>query len=389
MNDDELLEALGVKVETKAVGAHTAREERVIAGFEDIVNFFKDHGRAPRHGEEGDIFERLYAVRLDRLRDQPEFFPLLAPFDEFGLLSGEAENKAPEPEDDDALLAELGVDIAAPDGLTVLKHVKPRAEIQAAEEIAARTPCKDFERFKPLFDRVQKDLDNGVRTTRRFQREAEIKLGDFFILGGQKAYVAEMGEEFFTDQNRRNARLRVIFDNRTESAGLLRSFQRALYKDEVGRRITEPEAGPLFAQAELPDGEDSGTIYVLRSKSDHPQIAPNREILHKIGVTGQDVNTRIAAAALDATYLLAEVEIVAIYKLQNINRTKLENLLHRFFSAARLDLEIKDRFGNPVKPREWYMVPLHVIDEVVKRVRDQTIVDYEYDPATATLVRAA
>ena len=266
MNDDELLEALGVKVETKAVGAHTPREERVIAGFEDIVNFYKEHGRAPRHGEEGDIFERLYAVRLDRLRDQPEFFPLLAPFDEYGLLSGEVEDRASDPEDDDALLAELGVDIAAPDGLTVLKHVKPRAEIQAAEEVATRTPCKDFAQFKPLFDRVQKDLDSGVRTTRRFQREAEIKLGDFFILGGQKAYVAEMGEEFFTDQNRRNAHLRVIFDNRTESGGLLRLFQRALYKDEVGRRITEPEAGPLFAQAELPDGEDSGTIYVLRSK---------------------------------------------------------------------------------------------------------------------------
>jgi hypothetical protein len=73
------------------------------------------------------------------------------------------------------------------------------------------------------------------------------------------------------------------------------------------------------------------------------------------------------------------------YTLFNINRTKLENLLHRFFSAARLDLEITDRFGNPVKPREWFLVPLPIIDEVVKRIQDGTIVQFEYDPTSASL----
>jgi hypothetical protein len=385
MNDDELLEALGLTAETKADRTHTPLEERVIAGFEDIVNFRKEHGRAPQHGEERDIFERLYAVRLDRLRARTEFHALLTPLDEYGLLSGEEQVLGPEPEDDDALLAALGVEVAGPDDLTVLKHVKPRGEVNAAEEIASRTPCKDFGTFKPLFECIQRDLDRGSRTTRRFQRDAEIKLGDFFILGGQKAYVAEVGEEFLTDQDRRNARLRVIFDNRTESRALLRSFQRALYKDEAGRRITEPDAGPLFAQSELPDGDDSGTIYVLRSKSKNPQIVPNRDVLHKIGVTGGDVERRIATAALDPTFLMADVEVIATYALQNINRTKLENLLHRFFSAARLDVEIPDRLGNLIKPREWFLVPLQVVDEVVKRIQNQTIVDYEYDPATASL----
>ena len=183
--------------------------------------------------------------------------------------------------------------------------------------------------------------------------------------------------------------MRVIFDNGTEIRGLLRSFQRALYKDEAGRWITSPSAGPLFDQSDAVEGDDTGTIYVLRSKSSDPQIAPHREVLHKIGVTGGDVAQRIASAATDATYLLADVEIVATYTLRNINRTKLENLLHRFFSAARLDMEIKDRFGNPVKPREWFLVPLPVIDEVVKRIKDETIVDYEYDPASASLIRRA
>ena len=392
LSDDELLEALGVVVETKKPGAHTPREERVLAGFEDIVNFVKEYGRAPQHGEERDIFERLYAVRLDRWREQPEFLALLAPHDEFGLLSGKAEGKPHEPQSDDELLAELGVDIAAPDSLTVLKHVKPRAEIQAAEEIAARTPCKDFEAFKPLFDQVQKEIETGVRKTRPFeanQEGAQIKPGEFFILGGQKAYVAEAGEEFLTEQGRKNARMRVIFDNGTEIRGLLRSFQRALYKDEAGRWITSPSAGPLFDQSDAAEGDETGTIYVLRSKSSDPEIAPHREVLHKIGVTGGDVRRRIAAAVTDATYLLADVEVVATYSLRNINRTKLENLLHRFFSAARLDMELRDRFGNPVKPSEWFLVPLPVIDEVVERIKDETIVDYQYDPASASIVKRA
>jgi Meiotically Up-regulated Gene 113 (MUG113) protein len=392
LSDDELLEALGVVVDTKKSGAHTPREERVLAGFEDIVNFMKEHGRAPQHGEERDIFERLYAVRLDRLREQPEFHALLAPHDEFGLLSGKGEDKPHEPQSDDELLAELGVDIAAPDSLTVLKHVRPRVEIQPAEEIAARTPCKDFEAFKPLFDQVQKEIDTGVRKTRPFEANQEgagIEPGEFFILGGQKAYVAEVGEEFLTEQGRKNARMRVIFDNGTEIRGLLRSFQRALYKDEAGRWITSPSAGPLFDQSGAAEGDETGTIYVLRSKSSDPQIAPHREVLHKIGVTGGDVAQRIASAATDATYLLGDVEIVATYTLRNINRTKLENLLHRFFSAARLDMEIRDRFGNPVKPREWFLVPLPVIDEVVRRIKDETIVDYGYDPASASLTKRA
>jgi hypothetical protein len=255
LSDEDLLAELGVFHETKAVGARTAKEERVIAGFEDIVNFVREHGRAPIHGAGRDIFERLYAVRLDRLRELSEFRYLLAPIDEFHLLSGgfaEAE-AAYEPEDDDALLAELGIDPQAAEGVAALTHVKPRAEIRnAPDEIAKSVPCKDFERFKPLFVQVQRELDRGLRRTRRFQMDAEIKRGEFFILGGQKAYVAEVGKEFVTEQGRRNARLRVIFDNGTESDNLLRSLQRALYKDEAGRRITEPDAGPLFEAASKP-----------------------------------------------------------------------------------------------------------------------------------------
>lgn len=106
-------------------------------------------------------------------------------------------------------------------------------------------------------------------------------------------------------------------------------------------------------------------------------------------MTGGKVETRIAAAAKDATYLLADVEVVAAYKLHNINRTKLENVFHRLFGAAQIDLTIEDRFGNPVKPREWFLVPLHVIDEAVQHIRDGSITNKVYDPATARLVDQA
>ncbi len=187
-------------------------------------------------------------------------------------------------------------------------------------------------------------------------------------------------------KSHRQGRLRVIYDNGLENEPLLRSFQRALYKDEAGRRITDPDIGPLFGDRAEPDDLESGTIYVLRSRSEHPSIAPHRELIHKIGVTGSSVETRIGNAANDANYLLAEVDVVATYKLFHISRTKVENLLHKILAPARLDVTIEDRFGRPVHPREWFLVPLHVIDEVVTRLRDGSIEGFSYDPQQAKLV---
>jgi hypothetical protein len=287
--------------------------------------------------------------------------------------------------DDDALLAELGIEFDVP-SLTELKHVRSTAEKKAAEDIANRDRCEDFDTFKPLFEQVQKELNSGLRETRPFEMKAEIEKGRFFIVSGQKAYVADKGETTITDQGRTDARLRVIFDNGTESNMLMRSLQRALNKDEAGRRITEPTAGPLFSDQTIDGDEASGTIYVLRSKSDHPLVTENRELVHKIGVTNMSVEKRIAGAHLQPTFLMANVEIVATYELYNINRTKLENLIHRIFEPARLEVEIMDRFGRPVVPREWFLVPLFVIKEAVEKIKDGSISGYRYDPDSASLM---
>lgn len=385
----ELLAALGVVVETKRSVAHTPQEERIIAGFEEILKFVEEHGRAPRHGEDRDIFERLYAVRLDRIRTQPDCRALVEPLDKHGLLLSTTgvEEEGAKFADRAGLLAALGVKPGASDDISVLRHVRSREEVRAAEEVANKTVCADFATFKSLFAAVKRDIESGAREARRFGENASIKPGEFFILSGQVVYVAAVQEEFVTEYGRPDSRLRVIYDNGTESDLLLRSLQRALYKDGAGRRITDPVAGPLFGHETDDDDLESGTIYVLRSKSDHPHVAAHRDLIHKIGVTGGTVEARIVNAARDATYLLAEVEIVATYKLFNINRTKLEKVIHRVFAPARLDLTIEDRFGNPVRPREWFLVPLSVIDDAVGKIRDGSISDFRYDPATATLGR--
>ena len=389
MNDDELLEALGIEVAPLKASSRSPREERIIAGFEDIMRFHQANGRAPLHGEDRDIFERLYAVRLDQLRKLPGAKTLLAELDSLGLLSGEVPAHVDvEGLDVDALLAELGIGDEHTDqnDITVLRHVRSSTEKRAAEEIADRTPCEDFDKFQPLFEQVERELKEGVRITRRFGRDTSIASGNYFIVGGQLAYVAETGETIKAPNGESDARLRVIYANGTESNLLRRSLQRALYKDDTGRRLTDPDMGPLFGDAPESDDIETGTIYVLRSLSSHPFVAEHRELIHKIGVTGGKVETRIAGAENDATYLLADVEIVATYKLHNLNRTRLENIFHRLFGAAQIDLTIGDRFGHPVKPREWFLVPLHVIDEAVQRIRDGSITEVVYDPKTAQLV---
>lgn len=387
VDEEEMMRVLGLHTEARPDSTFTPIQERVLAGFEDINNFYRDHGRVPVHGNDKDIFERLYAVRLDKICQLDEFHKMLMHYDKYGILknlinSSTTSKVGPSEEE---MMSTLGLDQDNKNELTNLQHVRPYAEINAAEEIARRSQCKEFKKFEPLFIRVQKELDEGIRKARRFKNDGEIKAGEYFILGGLKAYVDSIGEEFLTEQDRPNARLRVIFDNGTENNFLLRSFQRALYKDDAGRRISDPEIGPLFNHSDSPEGEETGTIYILRSKSEHPLIAEYKDVLHKIGVTGSDVQARIAQAKIDPTFLLAEVEIVATYKLININRTRLENLLHRFFSNARLDLEIHDRFGNPVKPREWFLVPIDVIDEVVHKLKDNSLIQYHYNRNTAKL----
>ena len=391
LSDLELLSELGVETAPEVMRALTPRQERVIAGFEDIQRFVAEHGGVPQHGDDRDIFERLYAVRLDQLRNQPECREILADLDTDCLLAASPVTQdAPTDLADDALLRELGIEADLDSDITQLRHVTSRAEKRAAEEIANREKCEDFEAFKALFDQVQKDLKDGLRQTKALGQSevtlAEIQPGNFFIVGGQLAFIAGSTEGFVTQYERNDRRVRVIYDNATEASLLSRSFQKALYRDESARRVTEQSAGPLFGNTAEPDDLESGTIYVLRSKSAHPYVEEHRQLIHKVGVTGQPVASRIANARNDPTFLLADVDVVAEYRLYNINRTKLEGLIHRALGPARLDLSAGDRFGKTVQPREWFLVPLSAIDELVAKISDGSVTDFHYDPEQARFV---
>lgn len=384
---DDLAAELSEFAAPEKKGGHPPRDERVIAGFEEIQRFVEQHGRAPQHGEDKDIFERLYAVRLDRLRALADCRALLAPLDHQGLLTGAPTvTVTEEAVSVDDLAAELA-GTAEADSIAVLRHVRASADKRAAEEIADRKKCEDFETFKTLFTRVQTEVKTGLRQSRPIGAGSRaIEVGDFFVLDGITLYVAEVGEPLKTTAGEVDSRLRLIFANGTESNMLLRSLQRAFYNDPAARRLVSPETGQLSFGGELePDDVESGTIYVLRSLSNHPYVTQHRELIHKIGVTGSKVETRIANAEYDSTYLLAKVEVVATYKLAGINRTRMERLFHKLFMSARLNITINDRFGHPVQPEEWFLVPLFVIDEAVERIKDGSIMQYVYDPQTVRL----
>lgn len=384
-DDDAILGELGIEVKPQQRAEYTQKEERIIAGFEDIQRFVEEHGSLPRHGEGRDIFERIYAVRLDRMLDSEEMKGLLRAFDTTGILDAPRE---PEPVlrddlSDDDILDALGVEPDSAPEIGELKHVRPRAEIKAAEEIAQRTRCQDFDAiFKKRFAQVQAEIDQGLRKVERYENNAGIEQDEWFILDGQKVLVDQRGDEFISDYGKKDRRLRVIYSNGTESNILLRSLQRALYKDPNGRRILplEPPNKPLFSDDFAEGDVETGHLYVLRSLSEHPFIKEHRQVIHKIGITRQPIETRIRAAKTDPTFLLADVEVVASYQLANINVHKLEQLIHTFFSEARMDLSIKAQFGNDVTPKEWFMVPLDVIQEAVRMLIDGSLIHHRYDP---------
>lgn len=380
ISDIDLLKELGVELEAEKPKQYSPLEARLIAGFEDILKFVEEHGRTPQHGEDNDIFERLYAVRLDQLRKNEQACSLLAGIDTAELLTKGVESLDPNI-DDEALLAELGVKVEpVDDDITKLRNVSPVKHRRAAEEVANREVCRDFETFDPLFEQVKKDLELGVRVTVDETTQNDFDVGRFFILRGQIAYVAEKGDDFkATGKNVFDARLRVIFDNGTESALLMRSLQRSFNEPKNNARaISNPDSGPLFGDID-PAENETGTIYVLRSLSNLPEVAEYKDVILKIGVTGGEVKRRIANARNEATYLLGDVEIVDEYKLYNINRIKLEGMIKRIFADARLTLSIKDRFGKPVQATEWFLVTRDAVAEAVELIQNGEIKNHVYD----------
>jgi hypothetical protein len=177
-----------------------------------------------------------------------------------------------------------------------------------------------------------------------------------------------------------NARLYCIFENGTESNMYLRSLAAALWKDENRRQVIDANQKEMFESRANISEEDqvTGYIYVLKSHSIRPEIQ-EMENLYKIGFSGVPVTERIKNAVNEPTYLMAEVQLVEEFEAYNMNPQKFEALIHRFFAQACVNLDIFDNEGRRHTPREWFIVPLNVIEAAVELLANGEIVNYYYD----------
>ncbi len=166
---------------------------------------------------------------------------------------------------------------------------------------------------------------------------------------------------------------------------LYRSLSKVLYNGN-GKMITntyDKTEQDLFINSGLVKEEDiqSGWIYVLKTKSSKKELVGIKD-LYKIGYASGSADDRIKNAKNEATYLFADVKKIATYKVYNRNADKLENLLHRFFANACLDIDLFNEKGQRLNPREWFVVPFEVIEEAIQLILNENIVNYEYDTET-------
>lgn len=360
--------------------------ERLINSFDEIVEFYQDNNRLPVEGHS--IKERKLFYRLKSIKENDEKSQFLKQFDKNGIL-GEIEKGDSTYEDveipevnslNDILSSDpLGLLSGDEESIFTIKNV-PEKKTTMPNYVARRKKCKDFELYEPLLIQCQNELRAGKRKIIPFKNEQDIEQGSFFVLKGVLLYVAEIGRRKI-EKGKVNARLRCIFENGTESDMLLRSLSAELYKH--GRRVTAHEDIEFIDVND--DDVGTGYIYVLQSLSKNPEVSQISN-LYKIGFTKNNVEERIKNAEQEPTFLMAPVKIITTFECYNLNTNKLEQLLHQFFGEACLDVTIADQNGVMHRPREWFIAPLEVIEQVIILIQNRQITNFRYDLSSQRIV---
>ncbi|MDN3455359.1 GIY-YIG nuclease family protein [Rhodococcus sp. APC 3903] len=357
--------------------------DRLERAFLEVVEFRRTHDRLPSSTTR-EIAERKLGARLDGILADEGKIAALKHLDEFGLL------EAPEPPASiDDLLDSDDFDLLGDEsGLLDVSDLPQRKTPDAPDSVAKRKKAEGFEAFEPLFKAQHAELAAGTYRLIPFPGVRTIEAGRFFVLNGVMLFVAEVGETttaMVGGKQEQKQRLRVIFENGTESS---------MYRQSLSIRLHEAE-GQTLAQVGIDlagdvgdEDSESGHIYVLRSRSEDPQIA-SLEDLYKIGFSTTSVEKRIANAAKSPTYLMAPVEIVEDYRTYNLKPSALEHLLHRVFAEVRLDISQIDAKGHTYDPSEWFIAPINVINQAITMIMSGEIVDYVYDAAAQRLVELA
>ena len=361
-------------------------DDRLIDSFLEINDFFEKTGREPSDTSMSEY--GLYA-RLKNLRAEEKYKKILKGFDKFNLL-GEVQMEDISIDDilnDDT----LGLLATESDNSIFNFNHTPKAEDRAPTDfMAQRKPMseKEFEKYETMFRQVHKELKEGKRKLQTVSKvEQKISENRFYLMDGLLLFLETV--DFGRDDDnlkettisRKDGRTKIIFENGIISNMFYRSLTKQLYKN--GKLITdtnEYSEDELFKNAGLVSEEDvkSGWIYILKSKSKNPEIAALKN-LYKIGFSTSSVQKRIMNSKKEATYLFADVEIVASYKCYNLNTQNFESLLHRFFGKSCLNIDVFDDKNQRSNPREWFVVPLPVINEVIELIISGGILNYRYD----------
>jgi hypothetical protein len=346
-----------------------------VSSFEEINAFIEQNEREPQKST--NMNERALHVRLEGLRQNPEKIEYLKPYDRFDILQEVKINSIEDILNDDVF------GLLGSDDIFTLKNIPKQKETTMPDYVASRKPCKDFSKYEHLFVKVQKELRAGIRRVVKFQNEQQIKKGYYFILKGVLLYVADVGEQIKAS-GKINARLKLIFENGTESDMLLRSLSAELYKH--GKRVSEYDETNFEGLYEVSQkDEKSGYIYILESKSCDDKIASIKN-LYKIGYSTIPVKERIKNAINEPTYLMAPVKIVSVYETYNMNTQKFEQLIHKFFGKVCLNVDVFGESKKRYTPREWFILPLEVIEQVIELIITGEIINYRYDIKTEELV---
>ncbi|TKK65420.1 GIY-YIG nuclease family protein [Ilyomonas limi] len=354
--------------------------ERLIASFQEIVDFYEKYNREPEQG--GSIQEHQLYSRLKGIRENREKKQLLKEYDRFGLLDYEQKQIASLNDilNDDT----FGILDDPAEELYELKHIKSPDDRTTTDFVAKRKPCKDFNKYEAAFKEVQKDLSTGKRKLISFKQD-NLRAGDFYVHNGILLFLESVKfdehEQKYKGESKKDGRTRIIFENGTESNMLYRSLYKALLANGKAVSENQDKVNEDFAQKFSTVNEDdieSGYIYILKSQSDKPELKsiPN---LYKIGYSKMPVEERIKNAHQEPTYLFADVHLITFYKCYNLNPQKFEQLIHNFFGAVCLNVDVFDSTGKRYIPREWFVVPLPIIEEAIKLITSGEIINYRYD----------
>lgn len=382
--ESDLLGLLAVD-EPKAAPV-SPQDSRLIDSFQEISDFYETNQRCPELGD--DIGEYRLASRLAAIKKDPKKVKTLLPYDYYNLLESE-ETKSVSVEElisDDPLGLLDGDDEA--DSIYTLSHVKPSERLRP-DYIAHRKVCKDFDLYEEAFQQIHDDLEHGRRRLVEF-KEGDLHEGCYYVLRGVVLYleqnlaVKQKIEYKSGAKVRREGRTRCIFDNGTESSMLYRSLGKALKLDGfcISDLIEQKEGSVSIDASDV----QNGYIYVLRSLSRAPQIRSIRN-LYKIGYCSGDVTTRIKNAVHEPTYLMNDVEVVLTVRCYNLDVPYLEASIHSFFSNVNVYFEVRDDEGIMHYPKEWFTVPLNIIEEAIPLIVDKKIDNYRYDKNLQMIVQ--